>query len=99
MREGEEEVMFSRCGSLLLFGFGALSLLALPAAAREPHHRSVAHPQQLVIARNTAFTFKGKNIDSREISRELGVRYVLEGSVQRDQNRVQSAPRACPVSR
>jgi adenylate cyclase len=41
-----------------------------------------------VIARNTAFTFKGKNIDSREISRDLGVRYVLEGSVQHDQNRV-----------
>jgi adenylate cyclase len=41
-----------------------------------------------VIARNTAFTFRGKNIDAKEISRELGVRYVLEGSVQRDQNRV-----------
>ena len=41
-----------------------------------------------VIARNTAFTFKGKNIPTKEISKELGVRYVLEGSVQRDQNRV-----------
>ena len=41
-----------------------------------------------VIARNTAFSFKGKNVDAREIGRELGVRYVLEGSVQRDQNRV-----------
>jgi adenylate cyclase len=41
-----------------------------------------------VIARNTAFTFKGKNIDTKEISKDLGVRYVLEGSVQRDQNRV-----------
>jgi TolB-like protein len=41
-----------------------------------------------VMARNTAFTFKGKNIDAKEISKELGVRYVLEGSVQRDQNRV-----------
>ena len=41
-----------------------------------------------VIARNTAFTFKGKSIDAREIGKELGVRYVLEGSVQRDQNRV-----------
>jgi adenylate cyclase len=41
-----------------------------------------------VIARNTAFTFKGKNIDTKAISKELGVRYVLEGSVQRDQNRV-----------
>ncbi|HEY1454294.1 MAG TPA: FlgO family outer membrane protein [Roseiarcus sp.] len=41
-----------------------------------------------VIARNTAFTYKGKSIDAREIGKELGVRYVLEGSVQRDQNRV-----------
>ena len=41
-----------------------------------------------VIARNTAFTFKGKTIDAKEIGKELGVRYVLEGSVQRDQKRV-----------
>ena len=41
-----------------------------------------------VIARNTAFTFKGKNVDAREIGKELGVRYVLEGSVQRDQSRM-----------
>ena len=41
-----------------------------------------------VIARNTAFTFKGKNIDAKAIGKELGVRYVLEGSVQRDANRV-----------
>ena len=40
-----------------------------------------------VIAHNTAFTFKGKAIDAKEIGKELGVRYVLEGSVQRDQNR------------
>jgi adenylate cyclase len=40
-----------------------------------------------VIARNTAFTYKGKNVDAKEIGKELGVRYVLEGSVQRDQNR------------
>jgi adenylate cyclase len=41
-----------------------------------------------VVARNTAFTFKGKNADAKEIGKELGVRYVLEGPVQRDQNRV-----------
>jgi adenylate cyclase len=41
-----------------------------------------------VIARNTAFTYKGKNIDAKEIGKELDVRYVLEGSVQRDGNRV-----------
>jgi adenylate cyclase len=45
-------------------------------------------PNSFVIARNTAFTFKGKSIDAKEIGKELGVRYVLEGSVQRNQNRV-----------
>ena len=35
-----------------------------------------------VIARNTAMTFKGKPVDAKAIGRDLGVRYVLEGSVQ-----------------
>jgi TolB-like protein len=42
----------------------------------------------LVIARNTAFTYKGKPIDVKKTGRELGVRYVLEGSVQRGGNRM-----------
>jgi TolB-like protein len=41
-----------------------------------------------VIARNTAFAFKGKAVDAKQIAKELGVRYVLEGSVQRDGTRV-----------
>src|SRR6202044_3451524 len=41
-----------------------------------------------VISRNTAFAWKGKAVDARQIGKELGVRYVLEGSVQRDQSRV-----------
>jgi adenylate cyclase len=36
-----------------------------------------------VISRGTAFTYKGKSVDAKEIGRELGVRYVLEGSVRR----------------
>jgi TolB-like protein len=36
-----------------------------------------------VIARNSAFTFKGQNVDVREVGQRLGVRYVLEGSVRR----------------
>jgi adenylate cyclase len=39
-------------------------------------------PGAFVIARNTAFTYRGKPVDARAIGRELGVRYVLEGSVQ-----------------
>ena len=41
-----------------------------------------------VIARNTAFTYKGKPLDVKAIGRELSVRYVLEGSVQRGGNRM-----------
>src|SRR3984893_7361017 len=36
-----------------------------------------------VISRNTAFTYRSKSVDTRQIGRELGVRYVLEGSVRR----------------
>jgi TolB-like protein len=45
-------------------------------------------PDMLVISRNTAFTYKDKPIDTKQIGRELGVRYVLEGEVQRWGNRV-----------
>jgi adenylate cyclase len=41
-----------------------------------------------VIARNSAFTYRNKPADARQIGRELGVRYVLEGSVQRSGNQV-----------
>src|SRR5271169_462958 len=41
-----------------------------------------------VIARNTAFTYKGKPFDVKQIGRDLNVRYVLEGSVQRGGNRM-----------
>lgn len=41
-----------------------------------------------VIARNTAFTFKGKAVDVKQVGRELNVRYVLEGSVQRGGTRL-----------
>jgi TolB-like protein/class 3 adenylate cyclase len=42
----------------------------------------------LVIARNTAFTFRGKHIDVKAMGRELNVRYALEGSVQSSDNRL-----------
>jgi adenylate cyclase len=41
-----------------------------------------------VIARNSAFTYKGRAIDVRQVGHELGVRYVLEGSVRKSGNRV-----------
>ena len=42
----------------------------------------------VVIGRNTAFTYKGKHVDLKQIGRELNVRYALEGSVQRGGNRM-----------
>jgi adenylate cyclase len=45
-------------------------------------------PDSFVIARNTAFTYKGKPVDAKAIGKELGVRYVLEGSVQPSGDRV-----------
>ena len=42
----------------------------------------------LVISRNTAFTFKDKRTNTKQIGRELGVRYVLEGSVRRSGNQL-----------
>jgi adenylate cyclase len=41
-----------------------------------------------VIARNSSFTYKGRNVDVKQVGRELGVRYVLEGSVRKAGNRV-----------
>ncbi|HEV2333898.1 MAG TPA: adenylate/guanylate cyclase domain-containing protein [Stellaceae bacterium] len=41
-----------------------------------------------VIARNSSFTYKGQAVDVKQVGRELGVRYVLEGSVRRGGNRV-----------
>src|SRR5262249_49879798 len=42
----------------------------------------------LVIARNSAFQYKGKAVDVRQVARELGARYVLEGSVRRRGDRI-----------
>ena len=45
-------------------------------------------PQLFVIARNSAFTFKGKNVNVGEVGKSLGVRHVLEGSVRKSGGRV-----------
>jgi len=48
-------------------------------------------PWLFVIARNSAFTYKGKAVDVKQVAQELGVRYVLEGSVRKAGNRVRIA--------
>jgi tetratricopeptide (TPR) repeat protein len=46
-----------------------------------------------VIARNSSFTYRGKTVDAKQIGRELGVRYLLEGSVRKAGNRVRISGR------
>jgi adenylate cyclase len=46
------------------------------------------YPSLFVIARNSSFTYKGRAVDVKQIGRELGVRYVLEGSLRKAGNRV-----------
>jgi adenylate cyclase len=50
---------------------------------------SLSHlPNIFVIARNSTFTYKGKSVNVQQVSRELGVKYILEGSVRKVGNRV-----------
>ena len=46
------------------------------------------YPSLFVIARNSSFSFKGRLIDVKQIGRDLGVRYVLEGSLRKSGNRI-----------
>src|SRR5262249_421108 len=79
-------------------GAPRLSIVVLPFAnvSPDPDHDYFADaitndlttdlsriPGSFVIAGTTAFTYKGKAVDVKQIGRELGVRYILEGSVQR----------------
>jgi adenylate cyclase len=45
-------------------------------------------PRMFVIARESSFTYKGKSAKAQEVGRDLGVRYILEGSIQKSDNRV-----------
>jgi adenylate cyclase len=46
------------------------------------------YPSLFVIARNSSFTYKGRTVDVKEVGRELGVRYLLEGAVRSSGNRI-----------
>lgn len=48
-------------------------------------------PWLFIIARNTTFTYKGTSVDVRRVAEDLGVRFVLEGSVRRSGDRVRVA--------
>ena len=59
--------------------------------SRRSSRRCRANKQLFVIARNSSFTYKGGSSDIKQVGRELGVRYVLEGSVRKSGNRVRIA--------
>jgi adenylate cyclase len=46
------------------------------------------YPSLFVIARNSSFSYKGRAVDVKQVGRELGVRYVLEGSLRKSGNRI-----------
>jgi adenylate cyclase len=48
------------------------------------------YPSLFVIARNSCFTYKGRAVDVKQVGRELGVRYVLEGSLRKAGNRIRA---------
>ena len=52
-----------------------------------------------VIARNSSFTYKGRAVDVRQVARELGVRYVLEGSVRKAANRMRISAQLIDATR
>ena len=54
--------------------------------------------QLFVIARNSSFTYKGRAVDVKQVGRELGVRYVLEGSVRKAANKVRITGQLIDVS-
>ena len=58
------------------------------AWSRRSSPRSVRIRWLFVIARNSSFTYKGQPVDVKQVGRELGVRYVLEGSVRKAGQRV-----------
>jgi adenylate cyclase len=51
-----------------------------------------------VIARNSSFTYKGQRVDVKKVGRELGVHYVLEGSVRKAASRVRITGESYPLS-
>ena len=76
------------CRSLIIHSFSNL-IEAKADGISENIITSLSHVSEMfVIARNSTFTYKGKPVKVQQVSEELGVRYVLEGSVQKAGHRV-----------
>jgi tetratricopeptide (TPR) repeat protein len=75
-----------------LLNFSIRLHLCLGSRPQNPSCVNLQYPLQIHMrfpwVRNSSFTYKGRNIDVRQVGRELGVRYVLEGSVRRSSDRL-----------
>src|SRR5690348_9657172 len=69
--------------------FGRIGSRPIAATSLKPRVKSPADLGSFVIAHNTSLTYKGKPVDAKQVGRELGVRYVLEGSVRRARDQVE----------
>jgi TolB-like protein len=56
-------------------------------------------PDSAVVSRTSSFAYKGKAVDIRQIGKELGVGYVVEGSVRKDGNKLRSLSKFRPIAR
>ena len=63
-----------------------------------PERRMTSRSELFVIARNSSFQYKGKAVDVRQVGRELGVRYVLEGSVREGHRGLQIVVVRLPIA-
>src|SRR5258708_3478063 len=96
-----DEEMSAAQSPLALPDKPSLAVLTFTNMSGDPEQEFVSHgvaedvstalsryPSLFVIARNSSFTYKGRAVDVRQVGRELGVRYVLEGSVRKAGNRI-----------
>jgi adenylate cyclase len=98
---GTEAVPVEAAGPLALPDKPSIAVLPFQNMSNDPEQEFFAdgiaedvitalsrYPSLLVIARNSCFTYKGRAVDVKEVGRELGVRYVLEGSLRKSGNRI-----------
>ncbi len=96
-----QAVQMEAAGSLALPDKPSIAVLPFANMSNDPEQEFFAdgiaedvitalsrYPSLFVIARNSSFTYKGKAVDVKEVGRELGVRYVLEGSLRKSGNRI-----------
>ena len=96
-----EQLGTALAGALPLPDKPSVAVLAFTNSGGDPEQEAFAdgvaediitalcrYPSLFVIARNSSFTYRGRAVDVKQVGRELGVRYVLEGSLRKSGNRI-----------